>query len=129
MQIVQGIHNPLGLDLIDATGYTTGQEDLDPDHAAEIANSMRVRGWQGPPLVVLPDYARAYSGTHRLAAAQAAELTEIPAVDLAGVFAAHDLDLYALADEEELSLLDDRAELLAHLPAETLAAYGLDDIC
>lgn len=30
---------------------------------------------------------------------------------------------------EGLSVLDDRAQILAHLPADTLAAYGLDDIC
>ena len=127
--MVQGILNPLGLDLVDATGYTTGQYHLDPGHVAEIADSMRMRGWNGAPLVVLPDYARAYSGTHRLAAAESAGLAEIPAVDLADIFAAHGFDLYALAAAEHLSVLDDRAELLAHLPADTLAAYALDDIC
>lgn len=128
MQTTQGIANPLNLDLIDATGYVTGQLDLDEQHVTEIATNMRAHGWQGAPLVVLPDYARAYSGTHRLAAAEAAELTEVPAVTLAAVFEAHGLDLDEVATEGGLSLLYDRAEILAHLPDETLVAYGLDDI-
>ncbi|MEU9413068.1 ParB/RepB/Spo0J family partition protein [Streptomyces sp. NPDC048281] len=128
MQKPQGIVNPLGLDLVDATGFTTDQGHFDPDLVEGFAWSMRVYGWQGAPLVVLPEYTRAYTGTHRLAAAKASELTEIPAVDLADVFAAHGLDMYALAAEEGLSILEDRAALLAHLPADTLAAYGLEDI-
>lgn len=129
MQTTQGIHNPLGLDLIDATGYTTGQYDLDDQHVTEIADSMRNNGWQGAPLVVLPDYARAYSGTHRLAAATEAELDEVPAVTLVSIFEAVGLDLDEIAAADGLSVLDDRAEILAHLPEATLAAYGLDDIC
>lgn len=129
MQTTQGIHNPLNLDLIDAAGYVTGQYDLDDDHVTEIADSMRVDGWQGAPLVVLPDYARAYSGTHRLAAATEAELDEIPAVSLSSIFEAHGLDLDEVAADNGLSVLDDRAEVLAHLPQSTLDAYGLDDIC
>lgn len=43
--------------------------------------------------MVLPDYARAYSGTHRLAAAEIAELDTVPAVDLTALFEACGLDL------------------------------------
>lgn len=123
------ILNPLRLPLIDATGYTTAQGDWDPDLVSEIAVSMRTDGWQGAPLVVLPDYARAYSGTHRLAAADQAELDEIPAVTLTDLFEAHGLDLDETAAAEGLSVLDCREQILAHLPADILAAYGLDDIC
>ena len=123
------IINPLGLDVIDATGYITAQDDRDEDRVTEIADSMRANGWQGAPLVVLPDYARAYSGTHRLAAAEQADLDEVPAVDLAALFAACDLDLAGICDTEDLGLLSDRPEILAHLPADVLAVYGLDDIC
>lgn len=130
MQTTQGrTLNPLGLKLIDATGYTTAQGDWDTDLVDEIAASMRADGWTGAPLVVLPDYARAYSGTHRLAAAEQAGLDEVPAVTLADVFEAHGLDLDEIAAAEGLSVLDDREQILAHLPADTLAAYGLDDIC
>lgn len=123
-----GTHNPLGIETTDATGYTTGQPDIDPDHVTEIAASMREHGWQGPPLVVLTDYARAYTGTHRLAAAEAAGLAEVPAVDLADLFDACGLDLWEVCDEQGLSVLMDREQVLAHLPYETLEAYGLDDI-
>lgn len=128
MQTTRGITNPLNLDITDATGYLTGQDYIDQAHVDEIADDMRTHGWRGAPLVVLPDYATAYSGTHRLAAAQAAELDEIPAVTLHALFAARGLDLNAICDEENLGLLTDRPEILRHLDDATLTAYALDDI-
>lgn len=121
--------NPLNLDMIDASGFTTGQYDRDDDHVTEIAASMEAHGWQGSPLVVLSDYARAYTGTHRLAAAEQAGLDEVPAVELADLFEACDLDLWEICNEEGLSVLEDRPEILTHLPADIRTAYGLDDIC
>lgn len=43
--------NPLNLNLIDATGYTTGGnwDFYDQAHIDEIADSMRTNGWQGAP--------------------------------------------------------------------------------
>lgn len=127
MQTTTG--NPLNLDTIDATGYTTGQYDLDTNYVNEIAASMESHGWQGAPLVVLSDYARAYTGTHRLAAAEQADLDEVPAVELADLFEACDLDLWEICETEGLSVLEDRPQVLEHLPADIRAAYGLDDIC
>ncbi|MFI5987325.1 hypothetical protein ACIBEA_41450 [Streptomyces sp. NPDC051555] len=120
--------NPLNLPLIDVAGFATGQNYTDPDHVAALTASMAARGWQGPPLVVLPDYARSYSGTHRLAAAEAAELDMVPGVDLAALFEAVGLDLDEICEDEDLGLLSDRAAILDHLPADTRAAYGVDDI-
>lgn len=128
MQTTERITNPLGLDIIDATGYGTGQDYHDPANVAAIADNMARNGWQGPPLVVLPDYARSYTGTHRLLAAAQVELDEVPAVDLADLFTACGLDLDAILDDEDLSILDHRVEILRHLPADVLAAYTLDDI-
>lgn len=129
MQTLSGTtHNPLGLDTIDATGYTTGQPDTDPDHVDQLTASMREHGWHGAPLVVLSDYARAYTGTHRLEAAEQAGLDQVPAVDLEDLFDACDLDLWEICDTEGLSALMDRAEILAHLPADVLNSYDLDDI-
>lgn len=122
------VDNPCGAPIIDATGYTTGQDSIDEDHAAEIAASMALNGWQGAPLVVLAEYARAYTGTHRLAAAAQVGLDFIPAVDLADLFAACGLDLWETCDEQGLSILMDREQVLAHLPGDVLSAYGLDDI-
>lgn len=118
------ITNPLNLDIIDATG----QGDRDDDRVNEIVASMEAHGWQGAPLVVLADYARAYTGTHRLAAAERAVLDEVPAVDLADLFEACGLDLWQVCDENRLSVLDDRPEVLSHLPSHVLVAYALDDI-
>jgi len=123
------MHNPLNLNIIDATGYVTGQYDRDAGHVNEIAASMETHGWHGAPLVVLSDYARAYTGTHRLAAAEQAGLDEVPAVELADLFEACDLDLWEICETEGLSILEDRPEILAHLPQDVRAAYGLDDIC
>ncbi|KOX10115.1 ParB N-terminal domain-containing protein [Nocardiopsis sp. NRRL B-16309] len=123
------MHNPLNLDIIDATGFATGQPDRDAGHVNEIAASMETHGWHGAPLVVLSDYARAYTGTHRLAAAEQADLDYVPAVELADIFEACDLDLLQICEDEDLSILEDRPEVLRHLPDDIRAAYGLDDIC
>lgn len=127
MQTTAG--NPLNLDTIDATDYTTGQYDLDTSHVNEIAASMETYGWHGAPLVVLSDYARACTGTHRLAAAEQADLDEVPAVELTDLFEACDLDLWEICETEGLSVLNDRPQVLEHLPTDIRAAYGLDDIC
>lgn len=118
----------MNLPIIDATGYVTGQPDTDPGHVAAIAASMHEHGWKGAPLVVLSDYARAYTGTHRLAAAEQAGLDMVPGVELEDLFAACGLDLWQVCEDEGLSVLMDRAQVIARLPAQTRAAYGLDDI-
>lgn len=129
MQTTQGIHNPLGLDIIDASGYVTGQDTWDDDHVSDIADSMRRHGWQGPPLVVLPELAISYSGTHRLRAAEAAGLEQVPAVSLEDLFASCGLDLEAIvAAEDHLIVTMHRPEILSHLPDDIRAEYTLDDI-
>ncbi|MEU9761728.1 ParB/Srx family N-terminal domain-containing protein [Streptomyces sp. NPDC047987] len=122
--------NPLNLNIIDATGYTTGGnwDFYDQAHIDEIADSMRRNGWQGAPLVVLPDYAVSYSGTHRLRAAEAAELDEVPAVTLHDLFEACDLDLNAICDEHDFGFVSNREEIVAHLPEDVRVAYTLNDI-
>ncbi|QCX75739.1 hypothetical protein C9F11_10295 [Streptomyces sp. YIM 121038] len=128
MKEMNGIHNPLSLDIIDAKGYLTGQETWDDDHVASIADSMRRHGWQGPPLVVLPEWAISYSGTHRLLAAAATGLESVPAVRLEDLFEACGLDLEAIVAAEDLMVTMHRPEILAHLPEGIRAAYTLDDI-
>ncbi|MEV8544390.1 ParB N-terminal domain-containing protein [Streptomyces sp. NPDC051572] len=128
MQMVQGIHNPLALDIIDASGYLTGQETWDDDHVAAIADSMRRHGWQGAPLVILPEWAISYSGTHRLLAAEAAGLEQVPAVSLEDLFEACGLDLEAIVAADDLMVTTHRPEILGHLPDDIRAAYTLDDI-
>lgn len=130
MQTTERITNPLGLDLADAAGYTTGGNwpFYDQGHVNEIAADMREHGWRGAPLVVLPDYALSYTGTHRLRAAQAAELDTVPAVQLHDLFEACGLDLDALCDEHDLGLTSDRHQIVNLLPADIAAAYCLDDI-
>lgn len=122
--------NPLNLKTFDAADYTTGGnwEFYEQAHVNEIADSMRHNGWQGAPLVALPDYAVSYTGTHRLRAAQAAGLNEVPAVDLADLFTACGLDLNEICDEHDLGLLSDRAEIVDHLPEDVRVAYTLNDI-
>lgn len=124
----QGITNPLNLPILDATGYVTGQDYLDEDHAAAIAENMRAHGWQGAPLVVLPEWAISYSGTHRLHAAEAAELEEVPAVSLEDLFEACGLDLEQIVAENDFMVTMHRPEILDHLPDDIRAAYALDDI-
>lgn len=122
--------NPLNLTILNAADYTTGGnwDFYEQDHVDEIAESMRRNGWQGAPLVVLPNYAVSYTGTHRLRAAEAAELDEVPAVDLAELFTACGLDLTTICDEHDLGLLSDRMEIVDHLPENIRIAYTLNDI-
>ena len=126
------IRNPLNLEVAttEPSSYTTGGnwDFFEQDHVDEITASMRAKGWDGAPLVVLPAYGVSYSGTHRLRAATDAELDEVPTVTLHDLFAACDLDLDELCDEHDLGLLSNREEIVALLPHDARAAYGLDDI-
>lgn len=120
--------NPLNVTVGDAAGYATGQGYHDEEHLAALTASMRADGWQGAPLVVLPDYGIAYSGSHRLAAAEEAELEIVPCVDLRDLFEACKLDLDALLEEHDLGLISDRAAVADLLPAEIATAYGINDL-
>jgi ParB-like chromosome segregation protein Spo0J len=95
------LHNPLGLDPIDTTGYAPLHEVRDDDHRDTIAADMRKHGWNGAPLVVLPDYALSLTGVHRRAAAELAELEEIPGVSLEDIFDACGLDMGELINDSE----------------------------
>jgi diguanylate cyclase (GGDEF)-like protein len=55
-----------------------------PAKVSEIGASMKRVGWKGRPLLVVKDGPKetAWTGTHRLAAAKEAGLTEIPRVDV-----------------------------------------------
>ncbi|MFI7470515.1 hypothetical protein [Nonomuraea sp. NPDC049646] len=123
--------NPLGLDLIDTTGYAPLHEVRDEDHRDASAADMREHGWNGAPLVVLPDYALSLTGVHRRAAAELAELDEIPGVSLEAIFEACGLDMWELINDDEAyaaaSAYYDFSRLVEdHLPADVIEAYGLD---
>jgi hypothetical protein len=123
--------NPLGLDVIDTMWYAPLHEVQDEDHRDAIAADMRTRGWNGAPLVVLPDYALSLTGAHRRAAADLAELEEIPGVSLEDIFEAHGLDMWELInDNEEYAIASsyyDFSRLVEdHLPADVIETYGLD---
>lgn len=119
------LHNPLDLPVVNAAGFAPRHEVTDEDKAATIARDMQEHGWQGAPLVVLADYAQALTGVHRLAAAEEAGLTEVPAVELEDLLAAHGIDLWER--REEFGDLDDAIEhLAAELPQDVQDAYGLD---
>lgn len=69
-----------------------------------------------------------YTGTHRLRAAESAELETVPAVNLADIFTACELDLTEICDEHDLGMLSDRAEIITYLPEDIRIAYTLNDI-
>lgn len=123
--------NPLGLDVIDTTGYAPFHEVRDEAHRDTIAADMRERGWHGAPLVVLPDYGLSLTGVHRRAAAQLAELEEIPGVSLEEIFEACGKDMWELINDDEeyaraASYYDFSRLIEDHLPADVVEAYGLD---
>ena len=101
----------------------------DPAKVAEIAASMVSQGWQGRPLlvVVYGDGWRALTGTHRLAAAKAIGMEQVP------VLAIVDSDLTAeqwLTDDptEYGGDDDDRASMLAGLGLDDAAALMREEI-
>lgn len=123
--------NPLGVEVIDTTGYAPLHEVRDEDHRNALAADMRERGWHGAPLVVLPDYALSLTGVHRRAAAELAELDEIPGVSLEAIFEECGLDLWDVihSDEEYLNAVSywDFSRMVEDkLPADVIEAYGLD---
>lgn len=123
--------NPLDVEIIDTAIYEPIHEVRDEELRDALAADMRLRGWQGPPLVVLPDYLVSLTGVHRRAAAEIAELEEIPGVSLEDIFEACDLDMWEIINAD-----DDYANASAHfdysrivtenLPEHVLEAYGLD---
>ncbi|MBL1120739.1 ParB N-terminal domain-containing protein [Streptomyces sp. 110] len=131
MQTTQGIINPLGLDLIDATAYSPFHEVRDEEHRDAIAADMRKHGWRGAPLVVLPTYLLSLTGVHRRSAAELAELEEIPGVSLEDIFEACGMNLWEAinSDEEYMnasSYYDYSRVIADHLPEEVIETYGLD---
>ncbi|WP_158088815.1 ParB N-terminal domain-containing protein [Thermoactinospora rubra] len=122
--------NPLGIDVFDTSGYAPLHEVRDEDKLDAIADDMRRRGWHGPPLVVMRDNLSSLTGVHRRAAAELAELEEIPGVELADLFEACGLDMWEIVVGDE-SLDDEVAHndfrrLLDYLPEDVREAYGLD---
>lgn len=118
--------NPLGLNLIeDVTAYAPAHDITDEDKAEALANAMREHGWQGAPIVVLSDYARAITGVHRLAAAEGAEIAA-PGVDLEELLEACGIDLWERSAEMDTDIDQVVRVLVTELPADVRDAYGLD---
>jgi hypothetical protein len=96
-----------------------GGDPRSQEHVEEIAESMREDGWQGPPLLAMRDEEgnwQAWTGSHRLTAAQLAELDEVPAVWIdkeealqwaaaAGYDLPPDADFTDLEDEDRWKIL------------------------
>lgn len=123
--------NPLDVGVIDTTGYAPFHEVRDEAVRDSLAADMRLRGWHGAPLVVLPDHVLSLTGVHRRAAAEIAELEEIPGVSLEDLFEACGLDMWELINDDEeyarASGYYDFSRLIEdHLPADVIEAYGLD---
>ena len=117
--------NPLDLPVFDVTNFAPRHAVTASDKAEALAEDMKARGWQGAPLVVLRDYGQALTGVHRLAAAEQAGLDTVPGVDAEELLAACGIDLWER--REDFGDLDDALEaLLAEVPAEIQAAYGID---
>lgn len=85
-------------------------EVRDGDKLARLTDSMRRRGWQGRPLLIrrVGDGWQALTGSHRIAAARAAELETVPALAI---------DYDDLTDEqwEEIGYCRDTEDYLAVL--------------
>jgi hypothetical protein len=80
---------------VHAGGIEPVHRSTDPEHLAELQESMQLDGWIGAPLVV--DGEQALTGAHRYDAAQAAEIA-IPRVQAADLAAAYGIDWTALLE-------------------------------
>ncbi|MFI7126014.1 ParB N-terminal domain-containing protein [Nonomuraea sp. NPDC050153] len=123
--------NPLNVEVIDTKGYAPLHEIRDEDHLNALAADMRQRGWHGAPLVVLPDYTLSLTGVHRRAAAELAELEEIPGVSLEDIFEACGLDMWDVIHSDDdyvnaVAYWDFSRIVEDNLPADVIEAYGLD---
>lgn len=101
-------------------------EVRDEELLTALTASMRESGWVGAPVVIAREgYGdQALTGSHRLAAAEAAEV-QVPTVDIRQVAADHGHDFDELV-EACGDLFDAAARLADMLPADVTAYYQLD---
>lgn len=113
----------------------TPHEVTDDAKLEAIVNSMTRNGWTGAPIIIVNrDDADplAVTGSHRIAAARDTN-TDIPAVDLADLLAAHGTNLAELvADYTSAGFHEDDAlnevivRLYEWLPTDVIDTYGID---
>ena len=109
-------------------------EVTDPEHAAEIAESMRAAGWNGAPVVA--DYElrcagqdRAYTGVHRLAAwadARDEYGVPVPCVYIEDIAAVTGVNWSQLMSDADGDPYEAARQFCAAIPAAVCEAYGLD---
>lgn len=97
---------------LDPANIQAPHEVDDPDKVEALSADMSANGWLGAPLLVTPGYVRAWNGTHRLAAAQAA------GIDVPVVYSVDHED----ADPEMYRDDDERLDALRELGDERAAA-------
>lgn len=120
-------------DLVDTTTslFDPPHEVTDPDKHAALLADMRVRGWQGPPLVTTEgEGGWSFTGAHRIAAVrdlwndEGIEI-EIPYVDIADLCQRYGIDWNALCEEHH----DEHwaaTEVKRLLPHEVVDYLGFD---
>lgn len=103
-------------------------EVRDHKKVAQLMDAMKLRGWQGPPIVVEGD--QALTGVHRLAAWRALGFPDfdIPTIELHDVFTEAGLDMDKLDALWGHPTIDDPAfvQLINEIPPHIRAKYGLD---
>lgn len=127
MQETASLTNPLDLDIEWRSGIEPIHEVRDEDKLAALTASMQNNGWQGAPIVCSAD--RAYSGSHRIRAWQAARDdvgASMPCIDITNLVQACGIDYAELLDafngDEEQAI----TRLAYDLPADVTDTYGLD---
>lgn len=104
--------------------------DADQATVTAITTSMLEDGYLGAPIVVLASDGQvmAVTGQHRLLAARAAELDEVPTIDIRDVFAAADQEfdpLWAEWDYPTPSQADFES-ILRELDSDVAEQYGIE---
>lgn len=111
-------------------GLELPHPENDHDKTLEIAESMRVNGWVGAPIVIdgEPRNGQALTGCHRLVAAELAGVASIPTITWQDVLAEDGIDVDAfLADYLDNQDTRDLAVEVSNAVSEaTKDKYGLD---
>jgi hypothetical protein len=101
---------------------------MSQDSLTSLILSMETSGYVGAPVVVTDESAdQALTGSHRIAAANEIGIL-VDTITIGEIFEEAGLDFLAIyQDEEDGNIGETRwVEILAHLPGEIRAKYGID---
>ena len=102
--------------------------NTDPDHVHEIAESVRINGWQGAPILVMESFGILITGSHRLAALKELEDDLFDIDGLGDVAEPVDDIINAWCESNDCVIDDIRFDCLSEIFADTWVEQYKDEI-